>query len=92
MANGEIYVSTRRAARNMSYQEMTSDLGKIDIVAELIGQDIMGQPLSAPFTCYDVSFEFQRCFPILFVMLRLKCIKVNVIKPMTFYVTRKLLN
>ena len=55
MENGEIFVSTRRAARNMSYQEMTSNLGKVDIVAELTGQEIMGLPLSAPLTCYEVS-------------------------------------
>ena len=58
MANGEIYVSTKRAARNMSYQEMTTEQGKVDIVAEFIGQDIMGHPLSAPLTVYEVRIKF----------------------------------
>jgi len=42
----------------MSYQEMTNDLGKVDILAELTGQEIMGLALSAPLTCYDVSLKF----------------------------------
>uniref|UniRef100_H2ZCU7 leucine--tRNA ligase n=1 Tax=Ciona savignyi TaxID=51511 RepID=H2ZCU7_CIOSA len=56
MQNGEVFVSTRRAARNMSYQEMTADQGKVDIVAQFTGQDIMGCPLSAPLTEYKVIY------------------------------------
>lgn len=60
MKSGEIFISTRRAARNMSYQEMMEDVGKIEIVAELIGQDIMGMALSAPLTSYKVSTSFKK--------------------------------
>lgn len=35
---GEVFVCTRRAARNMAYQGFTKDDGKIDTVAELVGQ------------------------------------------------------
>ncbi|CAK8697067.1 unnamed protein product [Clavelina lepadiformis] len=56
MATGEIFVSTRRAARNMAYQEMTAQQGHVDVVAELIGQDIMGKPLKAPLTSYEVIY------------------------------------
>ncbi|XP_078481637.1 leucine--tRNA ligase, cytoplasmic [Ciona intestinalis] len=56
MKSGEIFISTHRAARNMAYQEMTATQGKIDIVAELTGQDVMGLPLSAPLTCYQVIY------------------------------------
>lgn len=33
----EVFISTERAARNMSWQGFTKKEGKIDIVAELIG-------------------------------------------------------
>lgn len=39
----------------MSYQEMMPEVGKIEIVAELIGQDIMGMALNAPLTSYKVD-------------------------------------
>lgn len=58
MKNGEIFVSTRRAARNMSYQEMTTGNGRVEIVAELIGQDIMGMALHAPLTSFKVLHLF----------------------------------
>lgn len=55
MSNGDVFISTRRAARNMSYQEMTPEQGKVNVLAEIQGQDLMGRPLTAPLTCYDVS-------------------------------------
>ena len=36
--NGEVYVCTRRSARNMSYQGFTKEDGKVDVIAELVGQ------------------------------------------------------
>jgi hypothetical protein len=35
---GEVYVCTRRAARNMSYQGFTKVNGQVDVIAELTGQ------------------------------------------------------
>lgn len=54
--NGEIFVSTERAARNMAFQDLTPESGKYKIVAELTGQDIMGIKLKAPFAKYDVIY------------------------------------
>lgn len=48
--NGEIWICTRRAARNMSYQGFTSANGEFKIVAELTGQELMGLELKAPLT------------------------------------------
>lgn len=53
LANGEVFISTYRAALNMSYQGFTKQDGKVDIVQELVGQDIMGLALSGPLTIYD---------------------------------------
>uniref|UniRef100_T1JCF2 leucine--tRNA ligase n=1 Tax=Strigamia maritima TaxID=126957 RepID=T1JCF2_STRMM len=50
----EIFISTKRAARNMEYQGFVSK--NLEIVAEFSGQDIMGIPLSAPLTSYDVVY------------------------------------
>ncbi|XP_059177006.1 leucine--tRNA ligase, cytoplasmic-like [Physella acuta] len=55
--SGEIFVTTRRAARNMSYQDMTPENGKVEVVAEFIGQDILGIPLEAPLTCYKTIYS-----------------------------------
>ncbi|XP_033208531.1 leucine--tRNA ligase, cytoplasmic isoform X2 [Belonocnema kinseyi] len=56
LASGDVFVSTERAARNMAYQEFFKEEGKIEIVAELIGQDIMGIPLEAPLTSHKTIY------------------------------------
>lgn len=56
LANGEIFVSTMRAARNMCYQGFCKVEGKVDVVADLIGQDIMGIALSGPLTSYKTIY------------------------------------
>lgn len=38
LANGDIYISTERAARNMSYQGFFKEEGKIDVVRKLLGK------------------------------------------------------
>ncbi|KAL3880632.1 hypothetical protein ACJMK2_032856 [Sinanodonta woodiana] len=53
LTNGEVFVSTRRAARNMSYQGFTKEDGKMNVLMELVGQDIMGVALSGPLMMYD---------------------------------------
>ena len=35
---GEVFVCTRRAARNMCYQGFTKEDGKLEILAEITGQ------------------------------------------------------
>ena len=54
----DIFVSTHRAARNMSYQGMTPKEGIVEVVAELIGEDILGVALSAPFSHYTTMYIF----------------------------------
>ena len=38
VANNEVFVSTKRAALNMAYQDITVKTGEIDIVAKFTGQ------------------------------------------------------
>ncbi|XP_055640354.1 leucine--tRNA ligase, cytoplasmic [Toxorhynchites rutilus septentrionalis] len=54
--NGEIWICTRRAARNMSYQGFTNVEGEIKVVAELVGQEILGLALSTPLTSHKVIY------------------------------------
>ncbi|XP_057340266.1 leucine--tRNA ligase, cytoplasmic [Microplitis mediator] len=56
LANGEVFISTERSARNMSYQGFMKVEGKIQIVAEFVGQDLMGLGLSAPLTSHKVIY------------------------------------
>lgn len=53
---GEVWICTRRAARNMSYQGFTAVEGEVKEIAELVGQDIMGMALSAPLTPNKVIY------------------------------------
>ena len=39
--SGEVFISTRRAARNMAYQEFTKAQGQVDVIAELTGQVLL---------------------------------------------------
>lgn len=48
--NNEVWICTRRAARNMSYQDFTAVTGEVKIIAELTGQELMGLELKAPLT------------------------------------------
>ena len=49
----DIWISTSRAARNMSYQGMTSVDSQVEILAEFEGQDLLGIPLKAPLTSHE---------------------------------------
>ena len=53
---GEIFICTRRAALNMAYQGVTTEFGKYEVLLEIKGQDLIGLPLKAPLTSYDVIF------------------------------------
>uniref|UniRef100_A0A8W4FBF5 leucine--tRNA ligase n=1 Tax=Sus scrofa TaxID=9823 RepID=A0A8W4FBF5_PIG len=54
--NGDIFICTPRAARNMSYQGFTKDNGVVPVVKELMGEEILGASLSAPLTSYKVIY------------------------------------
>lgn len=47
-----VFVCTKRAARNMSYQGFTEKDGEITVLAEIRGQELMGTALKSPFTSY----------------------------------------
>lgn len=49
----EIWICTKRAARNMSYQNFTEIDGKFDILAEISGYQLLGFPLIAPLSSYE---------------------------------------
>jgi leucyl-tRNA synthetase len=48
--NKEVWICTRRAARNMSYQGFTEVTGEVKIVAEVTGMELLGLELIAPLT------------------------------------------
>lgn len=54
--NGEVWIATRRAARNMSYQGFTKTNGEVKVVAELSGIELMGLQLHAPLTPHKVIY------------------------------------
>lgn len=56
LACGDIYISTERAARNMSYQGFFKEEGKIDIVCNLTGKDLLGLALESPLTSNKVIY------------------------------------
>ncbi|XP_076181094.1 leucyl-tRNA synthetase [Ptiloglossa arizonensis] len=56
LSNGDIYISTERAARNMAYQDFFNEEGKISVILKLTGMDILGLPLEAPLTSNKVIY------------------------------------
>lgn len=56
LPNGDVYISTERAARNMAYQDFFEEEGKIPIVLKFTGKEILGLPLEAPLTNYKVIY------------------------------------
>lgn len=56
VTSGEVFVATMRAATNMAYQGFTEEFGKVEPITRLKGQDLMGLPLKAPLTCYNVIY------------------------------------
>lgn len=55
-ASGDVFICTRRSARNMSFQGFTKDNGVVPVVMEMLGQDILGCALSAPLTSYKTIY------------------------------------
>lgn len=52
----EVWVCTNRAARNLSYQGFTAVEGKVEILAEVLGSDLLGIALSAPLTHHKIVY------------------------------------
>eukprot|EP00163_Fabomonas_tropica_P004027 TRINITY_DN13584_c0_g1_i1.p1 TRINITY_DN13584_c0_g1~~TRINITY_DN13584_c0_g1_i1.p1 ORF type:complete len:1084 (+),score=415.30 TRINITY_DN13584_c0_g1_i1:23-3253(+) len=55
-AGGDVIVCSERAARNMSYQGMSPEVGKPSKLADVTGQDLIGCPLKAPNSQFDVIY------------------------------------
>nr|XP_033323492.1 leucine--tRNA ligase, cytoplasmic [Megalopta genalis] len=56
LSNGDVYISTERAARNMAYQNFFKEEGKIFTELKIIGKDILGLAVEAPLTAYKVIY------------------------------------
>lgn len=52
----DIFICTYRAARNMSYQGFTAKEGVVEVLAEIIGEDILAKPLSTPYSYYKTMY------------------------------------
>lgn len=52
----EVWICTNRAARNMSYQGFTATEGKVEVIAEMTGQQLLGLPLSTPLTSHKTVY------------------------------------
>lgn len=53
LANGEIYIASAHAGRNMAYQDFFEEFGKTKEICSLNGSDLIGLPLKAPLSQYD---------------------------------------
>lgn len=53
---GDVFISTMRSALNIAYQGLTECFGKVEVIAEIIGSDLIGAQLRAPMTSYDVIY------------------------------------
>ncbi|CRL00851.1 CLUMA_CG014102, isoform A [Clunio marinus] len=54
--NNEVWIATRRAARNMSYQGFMKVNGEVNVIAELSGMELMGLQLTAPLTSNKIIY------------------------------------
>lgn len=52
-----VFISTRRAARNMAYQGFTEKDGEFNVLKEIVGLDLLGIALKAPLTCYPKIYS-----------------------------------
>lgn len=52
----EVFISTRKSARNLSYQDFTQKIGEIDLICSLQGSDLLGSKLKAPLTSYEYVY------------------------------------
>lgn len=49
----EIFICTRRCARNICHQELTDKWGEFKVLAEILGSELLGTALKAPLTSYE---------------------------------------
>jgi len=60
MVNDEYFVVSERAARNMSYQDLTKERGKYPCLVKVKGSEFIGKTLKAPLTSYEKVY----CLPL----------------------------
>eukprot|EP01091_Cochliopodium_minus_P016972 TRINITY_DN6527_c0_g1_i2.p1 TRINITY_DN6527_c0_g1~~TRINITY_DN6527_c0_g1_i2.p1 ORF type:complete len:1070 (-),score=405.94 TRINITY_DN6527_c0_g1_i2:34-3243(-) len=53
MKNGDIFVCSEWSARNMAFQEMFEEEGKVNLLFKVSGEKLIGVPLKAPLTKYE---------------------------------------
>ncbi|CAF1404093.1 unnamed protein product, partial [Adineta steineri] len=51
-----IFICTRHAARNLCYQNFTSEHGKFTVLAEFLGSELFGLPIKAPFAINEIIY------------------------------------
>mmetsp|Transcript_11578 Transcript_11578/g.31032 ORF Transcript_11578/g.31032 Transcript_11578/m.31032 type:complete len:945 (+) Transcript_11578:124-2958(+) len=51
-----VYVCSERSARNMSFQDLTPEFGKVNKLMDLKGTDILGVALKAPLAVHEVVY------------------------------------
>lgn len=56
MKNDELFVMSKRAARNMAFQELTKEDTKYPEVATVMGEKLLGKKLKAPLTKYEFVY------------------------------------
>ncbi|KNC74356.1 hypothetical protein SARC_13093, partial [Sphaeroforma arctica JP610] len=56
VGENEIFICAEHCAKNLSYQGRSPVFGETTKVMDLVGMDIIGVPLEAPLTSYDVVY------------------------------------
>ncbi|XP_014609108.1 PREDICTED: leucine--tRNA ligase, cytoplasmic [Polistes canadensis] len=56
LKNGEVFISTERAARNMAYQGFFEVEEKIEVLLKLTGEEILGVGVEAPLTSHKIVY------------------------------------
>lgn len=62
-AGGEIFICTKRAARNMSYQGFTKENGVVPVIMEILGQVLImceTLPLTASFLTFALIYQNEK--------------------------------
>ncbi len=56
MINDEVFICSEHSIKNMAYQFLTPEFGKYTKIQDIEGQDLLGLPLSAPLSHYNVVY------------------------------------
>jgi len=52
----DVFICAERAAKNLSFQGFSKEFGKINCLAHLKGEDLIGLPLKSPLTKHEVIY------------------------------------